>query len=115
MGHAVTGHRTAAAALMAMHELPVARADEVLGFDRVVFIPSIAVTLSQLEATMHRLVRPECRSRLGKVSCTVTEAWVTCVAYVMPEHGALRKRNGTLSYCYCYWPMSNAVGVSAQQ
>ena len=29
VGHAVTGHRTAAAALLFMHELPVARVDEV--------------------------------------------------------------------------------------
>ena len=33
---------------------------QVLGFDRVVFIPSVAVTLGQLEASLRRVVKPQC-------------------------------------------------------
>ena len=46
--HAVTSGRTAVAALLAMHDAPAAQADAVLGFDRTVFVPSIAVTLADL-------------------------------------------------------------------
>ena len=48
-------------------QLPVSRIDEVLGFDRVVFIPSVAVTLKELEDATRRVVKPHCHSLLGKV------------------------------------------------
>jgi hypothetical protein len=66
--HAVTGHRTAAASLLGMHELPAARVDEVLGFDRTVFIPSLAVSLAELTAAVQRVVAPESHGALGRVA-----------------------------------------------
>ncbi|KAL1520716.1 hypothetical protein AB1Y20_022285 [Prymnesium parvum] len=74
VSHAVTGHRTAVSALLLMHQLPVERIDEVLGFDRVVFIPSVAVTLGQLEEALRRVVTPESHERLGKVHYAPDEA-----------------------------------------
>eukprot|EP00964_Phaeocystis_antarctica_P071742 scaffold43823_cov57-Phaeocystis_antarctica.AAC.1 len=66
--HAVTGHRTAVASLVGVHELPAARVDEVLGFDRTVFIPSLAVSLAELIAAVKRVVAPESHAALGHVT-----------------------------------------------
>ena len=68
MRHAVTGHRTAVASLLAVHELPASRVDHVLGFDRTIFIPSLAVSLAELIAAVKRVVAPESHAALGRVT-----------------------------------------------
>eukprot|EP00965_Chrysotila_dentata_P146220 4828648-Pleurochrysis_carterae.AAC.1 len=40
--HAVTDYQTAVSALVRMHELPQQEVDDVLGFDRTVFVPNVA-------------------------------------------------------------------------
>jgi len=65
--HAVTGHRTAVESLVSMHELPAAEADAVLGFDRTVFAPSLAVSLDELSRALHSVVAVESRGALGAV------------------------------------------------
>ena len=78
--HAVTSGRTAVAALLAMHDAPAAQADAVLGFDRTVFVPSIAVTLADLEAATRRVVAPECHGALGAVTYAPDENLSAAVA-----------------------------------
>lgn len=51
-----------------------------LGFDRVVFIPSIPVTLSQLEAALLRVTTSSSHPKLGKVNYAVDEALSAAVA-----------------------------------
>ena len=78
--HAVTSGRTAVAALLAMHDAPAAQADAVLGFDRTVFVPSIALTLADLEAATRRVVAPECHGALGAVTYAPDEKLSAAVA-----------------------------------
>ena len=66
--HAVTGHRTAVACLVGLHELAAAKVDEVLGFDRTVFIPSIAVSLAELQAAVRTVVDAASHAALGRVT-----------------------------------------------
>ena len=58
VAHAVTGHRTAASALIHMNDVDGATVDSVLGFDRTVFIPTTALSLSDLEAAVVPLPTP---------------------------------------------------------
>ena len=66
--HAVTGHRTAVACLVGLHELEAAKVDAVLGFDRTIFIPSIAVSLAELQAAVRAVVEPASHAALGRVT-----------------------------------------------
>ena len=63
-----------------MHDAPAAKADAVLGFDRTVFVPSIAVTLADLEAATRRVVAPECHGALGAVTYAPDEKLSAAVA-----------------------------------
>ena len=78
--HAVTSHRVAVDCLLNMHELPAADVDAVLGFDRTVFVPSVAVSLSQLETALKTAVAPTSHAALGKVSYDVDETLSKAVA-----------------------------------
>eukprot|EP00967_Tisochrysis_lutea_P132159 scaffold230457_cov32-Tisochrysis_lutea.AAC.2 len=66
VSHAVTSHRTAVESLLRMHELPVQEIDRVLGYDRTVFVPSIALSLGELETVTREVIHPACRDKLGK-------------------------------------------------
>ena len=71
--HAVTSHRKAVESLLRLHDVPAAEVDGVLGFDRTVFVPSLAVSLDELSHAVHDVVTPESRSSLGKVTYDVDE------------------------------------------
>jgi len=66
--HAVTSHRTALDALLKMHELPAAAVEAGLGYDRTAFVPCTAVTLSELEAAVRKVVAPSSHAALGNVT-----------------------------------------------
>ena len=66
--HAVTSSRGAVDALLSLHELPAAEVDAVLGFDRTVFVPSVAVSLNELEQAVRAVVTPESSASLGNVT-----------------------------------------------
>ena len=64
--HAVTGARAAVAALIAVHDCPLERVERVLGFDRTVFVPAVALSLGDLEEALYRVVTlPAARAKLG--------------------------------------------------
>ena len=65
--HAATGYRAAIAGILSVHDADPKKVDELLGFDRTVFLPSRAVSLSQLEVAMRRVVAPESLPNLGKI------------------------------------------------
>ena len=65
--HAVTGYRSAIRGMLAVHEAMPELVDRVLGYDRTVFLPTIPVSLQQLEDAMKRVVSPDSVSKLGKV------------------------------------------------
>ena len=71
--HAVAGARNAVASLVAAHESPAALVDDVLGFDRTVFINSTAVSLDDLTAAVTAAVAPESRAKLGTVRFAVDD------------------------------------------
>ena len=78
--HAVTSHRTAIDALLTLHELPAAQADRILGFDRTVFAPCTAVTLSELEAAVRAVVATSAHGALGRVTYEPQPALSAAVA-----------------------------------
>ena len=69
--HAVAGVENCVAGLLALHDAK--NADEVLGFDRTVFLPACAVTLDELHAATVAACAPEDRPKLGRVSYAVDE------------------------------------------
>ncbi len=71
--HAVTSYRTAVDCLVGMHELEAEAVDSVLGYDRTVFVPSTALSLSDLDDALRKVVSPSSAERLGKVSYAADE------------------------------------------
>eukprot|EP00620_Florenciella_sp_RCC1587_P001651 CAMPEP_0182599654 /NCGR_PEP_ID=MMETSP1324-20130603/90587_1 /TAXON_ID=236786 /ORGANISM="Florenciella sp., Strain RCC1587" /LENGTH=707 /DNA_ID=CAMNT_0024817555 /DNA_START=95 /DNA_END=2219 /DNA_ORIENTATION=- len=54
--HACTGYRTAIQGIIIMHNISPSQADETLGYDRTVFLPSRALSLGQLTDALYRVV-----------------------------------------------------------
>lgn len=71
--HAVTGKCAAIAAMLTVHDADTARIEEVLGFDRTVFLPAVALSLGDLEDALLAVVTPESQGKLGKISYKVDE------------------------------------------
>lgn len=71
--HAVTGKRAAISAMILLHDIPSRKIQEVLGFDRTVFLPAVALSLGDLEEAMYKVITPESRSKLGKITYKVDE------------------------------------------
>jgi len=65
--HAVTGYRSAIGGMLAVHEAMPERVEELLGYDRTVFLPTRSVCMRELEDAMKRLVKRESVGKLGKV------------------------------------------------
>ncbi|KAL7462017.1 hypothetical protein ACHAXS_002416 [Conticribra weissflogii] len=65
--HAVTGYRSAIGGMLAVHEAMPEKVDELLGYDRTVFLPTRSVCLRELEEAMKKLVKSEAVDKLGKV------------------------------------------------
>lgn len=71
--HAVTGVKNVVQALRTVHDASCEKIDAILGFDRTVFLPSTALSLSELEDAMKKVVDPSCHDKLGKVTYEVDE------------------------------------------
>eukprot|EP00980_Cylindrotheca_fusiformis_P025315 scaffold13478_cov132-Cylindrotheca_fusiformis.AAC.8 len=71
--HAVTGKRAAVQAMIAVHNTTRANVEAVLGFDRTVFLPAIALSLGELEEALYNVVTPETKDKLGKISYNVDD------------------------------------------
>jgi NAD(P)-dependent dehydrogenase (short-subunit alcohol dehydrogenase family) len=71
--HAVTGKRAAVAAMLILHDAKLTQIEQVLGFDRTVFIPAVALSLGDLEEALVKVVAPGSRSKLGTISYKVDE------------------------------------------
>ena len=65
--HAVTGVANVVHALRKLHDVPSETMDAILGFDRTVFLPATALSLSELEAATRKVVDPSCHHALGEV------------------------------------------------
>lgn len=64
--HAVTGKRAVIDGMLTLHNCSLSRIQEVLGYDRTVFLPAVAVSLGDLEDALLQVVTPETRDKLGK-------------------------------------------------
>ena len=71
--HAVTGKRAAIDAMIRMHDIEKVKIEEVLGYDRTVFLPAAILSLGQLEKALMKSVTPETASKLGKISYQVDQ------------------------------------------
>ena len=71
--HAVTGKRAAIHAMLTIHNAPKEDIESILGFDRTVFLPAVALSLGELEGALHNVVTPESVSKLGKITYNVNE------------------------------------------
>ena len=71
--HAVTGTRAAISAMILLHDKERTIIEQVLGFDRTVFLPAVALSLGDLEDALYNVVAPDSRSKLGKITYKVDE------------------------------------------
>jgi NAD(P)-dependent dehydrogenase (short-subunit alcohol dehydrogenase family) len=71
--HAVTGMRAAIAAMLILHDVKQEQIETVLGFDRTVFLPAVALSLGDLEEALLKVTTPESHAKLGKISYEVDE------------------------------------------
>ena len=65
--HAVTGVRNVVEALRTMHDVSPEAVRTTLGYDRTVFLPAAALSLSDLQEAVMSVVEPSCVGLLGKV------------------------------------------------
>ena len=66
--HAVTGYRAAVGGMLAVHDAPSGVVDELLGYDRTVFLPTRSVSLRQLEGAMRNVVEADSAAKLGGIA-----------------------------------------------
>lgn len=71
--HAVTGTRNAIQALQIMHDVSLQKVTEVLGYDRTVFVPAVALSLGDLEGALKGVVSQYSRWRLGRITYKVND------------------------------------------
>ena len=71
--HAVTGKRAAVSAMLILHDAKRAQIDEILGFDRTVFLPAVALSLGDFEEAIFKVITPETQRKLGKITYKVDE------------------------------------------
>ena len=71
--HAVTGKRAVIAAMLKLHDAPLAKIEEILGFDRTIFCPSIALSLGDLQEALYQVVASSSHSKLGKITYKVDD------------------------------------------
>jgi hypothetical protein len=83
--HAVTGKRAAISAMIRLHDVPYRKIQEVLGFDRTIFLPAVALSLGDLEEAMYKVISPESRSKMGKITYKVDEHLSAVVGSFRPE------------------------------
>jgi NADP-dependent 3-hydroxy acid dehydrogenase YdfG len=65
--------RAAVEAMLILHDAALTQIEQVLGFDRTVFLPAVALSLGDLEAALLRVVTPGSRDKLGKISYNIDE------------------------------------------
>jgi NAD(P)-dependent dehydrogenase (short-subunit alcohol dehydrogenase family) len=66
--HAVTGARSAVTAMLTLHDAKLSQIQEVLGYDRTVFLPAVALSLGDLQDALLTVVVDESKSKLGNIS-----------------------------------------------
>ena len=102
--HAVAGAQNAVDGLLDLHDAP--NADDVLGFDRTVFLPACPVTLDELHAATVAACAPEDRKKLGTVSYAVDEGLSAAVG---------RFRPGSTARGHKPWPAPAAPPAACQR
>ena len=71
--HAVTGKRSVIDAMLKVHDTTKAKIDSVLGFDKTVFLPAVALSLGELQESLYKVVTRESKEKLGKITYEVDE------------------------------------------
>ena len=71
--HAVTGARAAIHAMVTLHDVELERIENVLGYDRTVFLPAVALSLGDLQDALYKVVTLDTQDKLGKITYKVDE------------------------------------------
>lgn len=71
--HAVTGARAAIEAMITLHDVEQERIEEILGYDRTVFLPAVALSLGDLQDALYKVVTEDTQDKLGKITYEVDE------------------------------------------
>lgn len=71
--HAVTGQRAAIQAMLTVHDATNSDIESILGFDRTVFLPAVALSLGELEQALYSVVTPESKKKLGIITYEVDD------------------------------------------
>lgn len=71
--HAMTAKRNVISAMMTLHNASSDTIEQVLGFDRTVFLPAVALSLHDLHTALLKMVSDDTQKLLGKVTYEVDE------------------------------------------
>eukprot|EP00588_Corethron_pennatum_P007089 CAMPEP_0194295244 /NCGR_PEP_ID=MMETSP0169-20130528/52967_1 /TAXON_ID=218684 /ORGANISM="Corethron pennatum, Strain L29A3" /LENGTH=635 /DNA_ID=CAMNT_0039044367 /DNA_START=19 /DNA_END=1926 /DNA_ORIENTATION=+ len=92
VAHAVTSVRAAVGAMLVLHDAEKGLVEEVLGFDRTVFLPARALSMRNLEEGLLKIVTPDAHRYLGKISYEVDEKLSAVVASFPTKIDAARAK-----------------------
>jgi len=90
--HAVTGKRHAIDAMLTLHNASLEQIESVLGYDRTVFLPAVALSLGDLEDALWKTVTPDTQHKLGKITYQVDAHLSAVVASFPTKIDARRAR-----------------------
>jgi len=65
--HAVTSTRSVMAAMVILHDASTKTIEQVLGYDRTIFLPAVALSLNDLYTALNNVVKDDDRSLLGRI------------------------------------------------
>ena len=71
--HAITSARAAIQGMMILHDTPLSKIQQVLGYDRTVFLPAQAISLDDLHQGLLAVTKPESHESFGKISYEVDQ------------------------------------------
>lgn len=71
--HAITSARAAMGGMMILHDTPLATIEQVLGYDRTVFLPAQAISLDDLHQGLLAVTKAEVHDKLGKIRYEVDQ------------------------------------------
>jgi D-erythronate 2-dehydrogenase len=78
--HAVTGKQAAIHAMVLLHNAKLEESS-VLGYDRTVFLPAIALSLGDLQEALVKVVTPISQAKLGTITYQVDETLSVVVGF----------------------------------
>ena len=78
--HAITSARAAIQGMLTLHDAPLSTIENVLGYDRTIFLPAQAISLDDLHQGMLSVIQPQAHAKLGKITYEIDQKLSEIVA-----------------------------------